>query len=366
MGPMIGRSIGQGFRAANHSWPGMLVYAACGIVIGLILIGLVRLTDVPEELLRPPTFEGAAMSWEQEAFAQPAPDTAEQPEATAPSQTEPAAESEPLDEEFTDDETMNELETDQLLDEEPWLEEDWAAFEEDLGVEQEQVLLEWLGRAWPVLLIAFLMALVAGVWLYGGQVGYLATRIRGTPTGVSTFWQSGTQAFGSLLVASLLAFAAVLGASLLVAALGFVLSLLPPAVGGALGILLILALVAALAWLIVRVAFWAVAIVVDRLSPIAGLRASFRVTKGRWSKTFGLVALAALITMGAGLPFALLEAVGNLMEGTVGRVIVFLINFVGSLVGVYIGFATTAAYIRFYEDAKGTPTSTVMGGPTSA
>lgn len=298
MGPAIGRSIGQGFRAANGSWAGMACYAGCWAGVFLLVFLAMALSGVPRELFQAPV------------SATPPPTQAAPADAVAPA----------------------------------------------APADQNRLVGEWLGRAWPMVGLVALLVLAAGAWLYGGQIGYLAARLRGQPATVATFFASGTTAFWPVLGSSLLSLAITAGAALVIALVAVLLSALPTTVAGVVGVVLVAAGVAALAWALVRMAFWFVAVVADQRGPLGGLRASFEATRGKWWKTFGLLALLVVIGMSATVVFNLLAGLGAVLGGSGGAVLQIVVTILQVLlVNLYLGFAITAALIRFYEDAKAPP-----------
>ena len=122
------------------------------------------------------------------------------------------------------------------------------------------------------------------------------------------------------------------------------------------------ALFVGMVWLLIRVtAFWFIAVVADRLGPIVGLKAGFRETRKRFWRLLGLGLLVLLISLGATLPFALLEWVGTALGGGAGGALGLLGNLLGGLISLIVGVAVSAAFIRFYLDARGT--SAVAGPP---
>ncbi len=331
MGPTIGRSIGQGFRAANASWAGMAVVGAGWLLAGLIAVVGVAVTNPPQEV------------FEERAIAPPeaaAPDVAT-PDATPtePSAAAPAAPPAP------------EL-------------EDIAAVDD---ARRDRLFTEWVGRAWPMLLVCALFVLGAGVWLNAGQIGYLVQRVRTGQARVADVWRTGTRAFGALLGGWVLSALGVGALLLIVSAFGFVLQALPDAIPDwlvrVLAILLVVGLVGASIWLFVRLSFWFIAIVADAMGPIAGLKASVRATRGRWWKVAALGLLAILMSYAALIPSMLLEWLSGFAAGPAGFVLGIFASLAGVVAGLYIGFAVLAAYIRFYEDVKTAATAPVLTTP---
>ena len=85
MEPSIGRSIGQGFRAANRSWAGIGLAAGSWLVVGLFVILSIALTKVPEELFRQPAAAPTATPPAVHQPASPTPPTP--PTSAAPTET---------------------------------------------------------------------------------------------------------------------------------------------------------------------------------------------------------------------------------------------------------------------------------------
>lgn len=302
MAPAIKRSIGDGFRAANRSWAGIGIYAGGWALILLVaVLGLV-LTGVPQEAFQAPEAIPAASVDEAGAL-----DETAAVDGTAP---EPSAEA-------------------------------------------QAAMGGWVSRAWPVLTLLVLIVIAASTWLYAGQIGYLVARVRGGSPTVATFVSSGTRAFVPLLLTSLLMLAVVAGLGLLVVLSGAVLSALPEAVAGILGGLILVAGSAAMVWLMVRAAFWFIAVVADNRGPVAGLRASLAVTKGKWLKTFGLLAGLFGIAIASVVVLNLLSGLGEVVGGPAGGAVQLLVALAQIVIlNLYFGFAFIAASIRFYEDAK--------------
>lgn len=339
MGPSIGRSIREGFRAANRSWACMGVVA--GLSVGIILIVLVValvsffVTVSPAELAR----ETAA----------PAPET----QQVAPEATAPATDAAPVD-------VFNELTT--ADDVAPPVQNATTGQAEDT----ERLFREWFQRAWPVALPVALCAVAAFLWLYGGQIGYLAQRVTTQQASLSAFWAAGGRAFGPLVGASLLSLL-IFGGGLLAVALltGLVAAFAGPTPHWALvavAVLFYLTLFIGWVWLSIRLVFWFISIVVDRLGPLAGLKASFRATRGRWWRVFGLSALLGLIGIGVWVPFGLLEALEKNVGGAAGPIIVLVSSLLNGAANLYLGFASSAAFIRFYEDTKSAQPSASPAG----
>ena len=185
-----------------------------------------------------------------------------------------------------------------------------------------------------------------------GQIGYAAKRVVAQQATAKDFWTEGSRAFLPLLGGSLLALLGLGGFLLAFMLLAALLSVLPKAAGAVLGVVVLAVMMVVLVWLVVRLSFWFVAIVVERAGPVAALKASFRVTKGRWWKLAGLGCLMALISYGVTLGFAVVQWVGDLIGGPAAAVLGAVGQLAAAVVGVYVSFAALSAYIRFYTDAK--------------
>jgi hypothetical protein len=210
-----------------------------------------------------------------------------------------------------------------------------------------------------VLLLCVLLAVAANVWLTGGQIGYLAARIMAQPARISAFWRHGSKAFGRLLGGSLLALAGVGAMALVVFLIGALMSalgrIMPEWLVVVLSLLLGLAILAAIVWLIIRLSFWFITVVVEGRGPVAGLKESFRATRGRWWKLFGLGALLAAISYVVMLLLGLLDLVGRSLGGPSAGVLGFLSGLLSIAANLFLSFVGLAAYLRFYEDAKFPP-----------
>jgi len=216
---------------------------------------------------------------------------------------------------------------------------------------------EWLARAWPVVLLCLLIALTTGLWLQGGRIGYLATVVGSGRASVSAFWTTGLRSFGALLggwFLSITAFAGIVTALALPAAVFSALfSAAPAGVRALVGLVVSAGFLIGLAWLAVRLVFWFIAIVVDRVGPVAGLTASLRATRGRWGMVFGLGALLGLIALGVEIVLR-----GLALLGGPTLVTVILVGVPGAIARLYVGFAAQAAFIHYYAETK-------SGGPVA-
>jgi len=288
----------------------MACYAGCWAGVFLLVFLAMALSGVPRELFRAP------------ASTTPPPAKAAPADAVAPA--EPAAPAPTT-----------------------------AAAGAVVPTDQNRLVREWLGHAWPMVGLVVLLVLAAGAWLYGGQIGYLTARLRGQPATASTFFASGTTTFWPVLGSSLLSLAVTGGMGLAIGLVVLVFSGLPIAVSRVLNVIVVVAGVVAVVWVLVRLSLWFVAVVVDQRGPLGGLRASVEATRGKWWKTFGLLALLGVIGMSATVALNLLAGLGAVLGGPGGAVLQAVVTILQMLiVNLYLGFAITAALIRFYEDTK--------------
>ncbi len=337
MAPTIGRSIREGMLAANRSWAVMAAMTGCWVLIFVVVGGLAVTTHIPPELLREEGQDtGTSASAPVTSPRQPP------PPATAPTAS-PASASATTD----------------------------AAAPSGTrsGTERERervrIVLEWIGRAWPVLGLCMLILLIAGVWIQGAQLGYLAKQVTGAHPAISEFMRAGTRAFRPLLGATLLSLAATVGVMLLLVLDGALLTLLSRAVPhGAIVLLVALeavAVVTGLVWVGVRVSFWFIIVVASALGPIQALNASFRATRGRWWAVCGFTMALAAIALGVQIAGSLFAALLNGIGGAIGGPLIVVLSLIGNGVGIvanlFVSFAILAAYIRYYTDLAGSSAS---------
>ena len=306
MTPSIGRSIKQGFWATNRSWAAMGFVAATWILMLLAAVLIGALTDFPRELLHAAKTERPA-TVRRTTTATPAPTLSPAKEAAR---------------------------------------QEWA--------ERDRLTFEWLKRAWPLLVIGLLLSMGVQLWLYGGQIGYLDKLIVTQHATLTDFGTIGTRSFGALLGAGFLfslLFVLVIALSLVLTTALSVITL--QWVRLLLGILGPLVILTAFLWLCIRLSFWLIAVVVDRIGPMAGLNASFQASRGHCWRIVGLMSLLLLIFLGAYIPLGMLQFIGRTIgvpAGAAVGIIAQVLN--GLIVNLYLTFAMTAAYIQCYLDAK--------------
>jgi len=381
MEPMIKRSVREGFQAANRSVSGMAFLAGGWLLLFAVFLlsaagmGLSQAFTAAEPTRRALALPAPASALNEKALApvsEPKPSSpadASAPATDAPQPSAPAADSQapdvPAPAATTDASAPAPTATPGASAPAPTapaadvpadaaLSPDVDVTEPPAEPDQNEALNDALRRSWFGLVLLSIVVVVGMMWLEGGRTGYMAKQIRRVPVGISEFWVAGTRSLGRLLGSWLLSMAGVgigLLVIILVAMLGAVAG---PGVSIALGVVLLIAALPALVWLMVRLGFWWIAIVVDGLGPIQAIKASFRATKGRWWKTAGLWGLLALIAIGVSLPFSLIEGIGRAVGGGVGMFLT-IASALGSfaLANVYWMFLTTGSLIRFYEDTKG-------------
>lgn len=319
MQPGVMRSIGEGFRAAVKSWPGIGLFVAVAIPVTVAVVIGVAVTNPPAELFEP------GVTAELAPPAQPA-----EPAAPAASPTTPAPS--PLERERARRE------------------------------EQARVVTQWFGRAWPALLLIALFAFAANVWLTGAQIGYVGKRVLTQQARASDFWTEGARAFGALLGVNGLTLLGYGGLMILAVLFIALLSSMSGLAAAGLGLVIGVPVALAIIWVAVRLSFWSPAVVMDRLGPIAGLKASFRATRGRWWRVFGLWVLLTLIGLGLQIVFRAFSTLGGLIGGLGGTILDVIVAIPAILASLVLAFATPAASVRFYEDAKSNPAGASRGG----
>ena len=364
MEPGVGRSIQQGFAAAAKSWAGIGMFAIGWIVLAAVAIGGVLLSRPPAALTTEP---GTRQSSSAGGRGSPAAEgggaalTPSSETSTTPSAGAPAT---PTDTTAPASDLFNQLSSakDVPAAAPPVVDPESVplpARAQDDTAKRDRQIGEWFGHAWPLLLVTFLLVAAGNLWLTGGRIGYVAKRVTSGQTSVSEFIASGGRAFLPLLGGTGLSLAAaavlMLAGVLLAVALSALGGSAPAWLGiilGIIGVVLLIAIFVSLIWLMVRLSFWFVAIVADRLGPMAALRRSFRVTRGRWWQILGLALVASAISFSVWLPLGLLEWLGGLMGGTGAAIVGVVVNLAGLIAGLFLGFAMLGAYVRFYEDAK--------------
>lgn len=348
MEPRVGRSIAQGFRVASRSWAGMGFFIGCWIGVLVIAVLCFLVTRPPAELFEErPALTGPAAA--PTVPAQPSGEVGQAPAAVA---NKPDAAPD----------LFKQLEAEPAAPT-PGASAPAPVVADDSRERARRVVLQWFGHAWPIVLLCILLVVAANLWLTGGQIGYLAGQLSGRGP-LSEFWAAGNRAFLPVLGAMALSGAALGVLALVVALLSWVFSLLanaaPRAVVNIVGGLAGLALLGGFVWLVVRAAtFWLIAVVVERTGPVAGMKVGWRATRGRFWRILGLAVLVLLLSYGVWLPFRLVEWAGGGVGGGAGAAVALTSNLLGALASIFVGFAVTAALIRFYQDAR----SAVSSGP---
>ena len=353
MEPRIGRSLQAGFQAANRSWPGIGLFAATGLLIAVVTMGALAVTNPPPQLFwesatpidRAP---GGGVPLAVPPPEQPAgaSDTGATAETSSTPTTEGSDASSAPASPGTISDTMEAKTPAPVADQAPTPP---AAVEPApapgaVRAQDQAVVQDWLRRSWPLLLLFVIIATLASVWLSGGQIGYVVKQVTAAPAPIAEFWNAANRAFVRLLGGLALA-AAVVAALMAVSA---ALQLLPDA----LSLVLLLALVIAVVWLMVRLSFWFIMIVAEGRGPIAALGASFRATRRRWWRLVGIGALTGLISYAVMLLERLILWLAARIGGPFGMSLSLLANLAGTVASLYVAFAALGALVRFYEDAR--------------
>jgi hypothetical protein len=291
-----------GFDLARRSWGGIGLFVLAWALVGTVVVLSIALTQPPAGLLEAPAAPAATVAPAEGAVPSEAAETLA---ATPASETA-----------------------------------------------QEREQREWLGKAWPMLLLCVVILIVAGLLIQGGQIGYIIQRLRTGQVTWANIARHATSAFGALLGAAFLSMALVAGAVVVVVLAVAALSAVAPAAVGVVGVLVAVTLIPVGVWLSIRLALWPLAIVADQQGPVTGLKISWRMARGRWWTLAGIAAAMLAVSIGAALLLALLEGAGNLAGGAVALVIQVLTGLTGFVANVFISFATMGALARFYEDAK--------------
>lgn len=357
MGPSIGRSLKEGFLAANRSWVGMgLLLAGWALALVCALL-IIFTTSPPKELAEteptaaplsgkagppaaPPAAPAAAPTVEgTDLFRQMASPPGQAGTTGQATQTAPAVAAKPS----ADDAAR-------------------AA-----AARRDRIVGAWFRHAWPALLIGAVLLFLANVWMSGAQIGYVAKQVRVRAATTADFFRSGAQAFGAILGASLLTLlllGVVALALVLVAGLFTQLShVLPEWVLILIGVLLCVVALIGVVWLSIRLACWFVAIAADHHGPMAGLRVAFRASRGRWWRLAGLAGLLLAISYGILLILGVVGGLAGLLGGPVGLVLSVISRLAEVLVNIYLGFVGLGAFVRFYEDTK--PPAPTETAPTT-
>ena len=335
MKPGIGRSLLEGFRAANRSWAA--IGFSLSVLLATILFVIVSVAlSLPSDLMDEARREHGTI-----------------PLANVPSTPQPSGKSSST--------LFQELSVakEPLVGLQPPVPASSTVDDQQAQgrrrEEQRQRVRVWLAKAWPVLAICLFLFIAVNLWLIGGQIGYAALQVAGGRASLSDFAAAGARAFGALLAAALLSVVMIAGLAGLMTGVVVGGPHLAPAMSvatrRALEIVAIIACAVGSFWYLIRLSFWGIAIVQDRLDPIAALQASLAATRGRFWKTLGLGMLAVSIFYGARLPFSLIGIVVAMLDGAGAVVLWLLSGFILLVANLYVSFAITAAYVRFYEDA---------------
>jgi hypothetical protein len=214
------------------------------------------------------------------------------------------------------------------------------------------LLQEWAGRAWPYLLLMVWIGLMGWVWLTAGQLGYLNAQLQGRAS-LGAFAGASRQAFIPVIqtvgVMLLFGLGAVAGWGLLFVLAG-VLGRAMGGLGAFLGVVGVIGGALVFVWVGVKIAYWMIAVVVDRAGPLRGLKRSVDSVRGRWWRTFWFLAVWGLIGLGVGLCLQLamwlLRGLGPPVGGLVRSGLETFAN-------VFVSFAINASLIAWYRQIRG-------------
>ena len=358
MEPRIARSLKAGFQAANYSWPGIGLFAAAGLLVAIVAMVGFMLTRPPRALL-----PEAALGPDRGADAGSLSRAASAPVAVSDSdllktaaaphdaaiaatdKTAPADSATPADSAAPAEAPAPAAGAAPAAPVADTAAPVAPAPSGDAGrAAEEQAIQAWFSRAWPMLLLLVLVLAAASVWLSGGQIGYVVKQVMAGPASIAEFWKAANQAFIRLLGGSAIALAGILAATFAAAVLGAA----PPVLATVVAVVLI----AAAVWLVVRLSFWFIIIVTERLGPIAALGSSFRATQGRWWKIFAVGLVTGLISYSVVLVDRLIAWTANRLGGPLGMTLSLIGSLLGMVASLYVTFAALAALVRFYEDVK--------------
>lgn len=314
----VSHSIKQGFKAANRSISAMGVFALGWLFLLLFMVLFMSLSRMPTELLRPPE---AQQTQEQTVLSDVESADSEQVDPTASTAKQ-------------EEQAQN---------------AGWEAATVEAN-RRAEITLNWMAGAWPMILIALLGYFAGSFWLQAGQISYMSSMIRDSQTSISTFWIGANRAVLPLCLASLLVLGIYAVGGALVIAFFSLLGVLPGFLAVTLGILFTLSLMVGLAWLTVKLIFWFVCIVANGLGPVAGLKASFRATKGAWWRVCGLMAALSGIFFGVSLVIGIFGQLGGALGGGTSIVVSLLAMALNMVTGLYFGFFSIGALVQGYTD----------------
>lgn len=318
MNPSISDSVKSGVNAANKGLQGIGLYAAGWTLAAVFSVGAIMFTFPPVKAI------GQVVK--------------NRPPAAAPATTQPVPSA-----------------------------DEAAKAQGTESTPEEKEVKAWALRALPVMILAGLFLMVAGIFLFGGQVGYLAKLVRGEAAKAADFLEAAKKSFKALFAAAMLSIG--LGASIILVIGGLIAltqAVLPKLLAVVVTVLLALGLIAVIVWLGIRLFFWQLAVPADRLGPIEAWKASFRATKGRWGQVFLFSIVLWLISLAVNLVFRLLGSMGALFGAGVGGFVAMIVGLLSIAGGLYVSFLTTAAIIRYFDETKKSGEQVFAGTPPTS
>ncbi len=223
----------------------------------------------------------------------------------------------------------------------------------------------WAVHAKGLLIPLALLALAAWAWMTAGRLGYLEARMQ-QPTSLRTFWTVGAERLVPVLkVAGL---RAVFGAAVFAVSAGLVLleRVGPPAWQAGWSVLSdagVFGIFALMIWFSVVSIFWFIAAVVDRLGPVAALKASVAAARRQFWSVCGLLAGWILVSLALMVLLAYPRELMSLGDPRGGQL---FDASVGVFVAVFTRFAFDASLIACYRQGQAPASETGQPGDAGA
>lgn len=203
--------------------------------------------------------------------------------------------------------------------------------------DQRVVFIRQLQQTWLISSLYFLVLFSISIWLYGGQIGYLAGQLKNPTTLLSEFWKAGNRAFfpmaGALAATGMIWLLTMLFMRFLVdfnTPLIAIFIFFGEAVVG-IGLML-----------------WLIIIVLEKTNTIEALRRSIHFLKIHGAKYAGICLLLGFVSVLLRLIFAYVESLHLFRDpATLGASIL-----IHKAVYFYLQFVFTAELIQYYSDAK--------------
>ena len=350
--PAIWPTIRRGIDVANGSWPGMACFAVGCVTLGVLVMGSLIATGmpaVPEPSTAATPVSRAVAPQPQQSTATATTPGAVVEQSVASQSQQPVASATP-----SDAATQS------------------AAPADASTAAQNQAVYDWMRKAWPVVLALLAVVVIWFTWLQAGQLAYVTKRVRGADATLGDYWRDGWQVWAPALGGAALML-------LMMGSLAFGIEIAPrvirlaaarapnAAIGSLVTLLLVaveIALLVALTVCGTRLAFWLVAIVADGRGPVEGMRVSWRLTRGRFRRTIGLLLALAIVTLAAHVPFWVLRVIATAVGGSFGSLLLTVTQLGSFLVTtVYLGFVSAASVVRFYDDLKSASAPSPLPAP---